>query len=151
MSFKPIIIVGGEPKSIFLEILLKSLKKLRKRSKPIILISSKDLLHKNMKKFHQKFRLNELNKEYSNLKRDKINLINIEFKDFSFSKRKITNKSNKHISKSFNEAIYILKKKKCAGLINGPISKKNFLSGNFNEIKKFLACPLNTSPTPRNP
>ena len=72
MSSKPIIIIGGEPKSIFLEILLKSLKKIKKGSKPIILISSKDLLHKNMKKFHQKLRLNELNKEYSNLKRDKI-------------------------------------------------------------------------------
>ena len=104
MSSKPIIIVGGEPKSIFLEILLKSLKRIKKRSKPIILISSKDLLHKNMKKFHQKIRLNELNKEYTNLKRDKINLINVEFKGFSFSKRKITNKSNEHISKSFRKA-----------------------------------------------
>ena len=29
MSSKPIIIIGGEPKSVFLEILLKSLKKIK--------------------------------------------------------------------------------------------------------------------------
>ena len=89
MSSKPIVIIGGEPKSVFLEILLKSIKKIKKGSKPIILISSKDLLLKNMTKFQQKLRLNELNKELSNLRSDKLNLINIEFKNFSFSKRKI--------------------------------------------------------------
>ena len=52
MSSNPIVIIGGEPNSVFLEILLKSIKKIKKRSKPIILITSKDLLHKNMKKFH---------------------------------------------------------------------------------------------------
>ena len=88
MSSNPIVIIGGEPKSIFLEIFLKSIKKLKKRSKPIILISSKELLHKNMKKFQQKLRLNELNKEFSNLEVNKINLVNIEFKNFSFSKKK---------------------------------------------------------------
>ena len=115
MSSNPIVVIGGEPKSIFLEILLKSIKKIKKRSKPIILISSKELLNKNIKKFHQKLGLNELNEEFSNLRKDKINLVNIEFKNFSFSKRKITNKSNDHISKSFNKAIYILKKKKLRG------------------------------------
>ena len=56
MSSKPIVIIGGEPNSVFLEILLKSIKKIKKRSKPIILITSKDLLHKNMTKFHKKIR-----------------------------------------------------------------------------------------------
>ena len=143
MSSNPIVIIGGEPKSIFLEIFLKSIKKLKKRSKPIILISSKELLHKNMKKFQQKLRLNELNKEFTNLEVNKINLVNIEFKNFSFSKKKITSKSNQYISKSFNKAINILKKKNCAGLINGPISKKNFLSGKFNGITEFLAKQTN--------
>ena len=144
MSSNPIVVIGGEPKSIFLEILLKSIKKIKKRSKPIILISSKELLNKNIKKFHQKLGLNELNEEFSNLRKDKINLVNIEFKNFSFSKRKITNKSNDHISKSFNKAIYILKKKNCAGLINGPISKKTFLSGKFNGITELLAKRTNS-------
>ena len=102
MSSKPIVIIGGEPKSIFLEIFLKSIKKIKKRAKPIILISSKDLLHKNMKKFHKKLSLNQLDNEFSNLKIDKINLVDIEFKNFSFSKRKITNKSNELMSIHFN-------------------------------------------------
>ena len=144
MSSNPIVVIGGEPKSIFLEILLKSIKKIKKRAKPIILISSKELLNKNIKKFHQKLGLNELNEEFSNLRKDKINLVNIQFKNFSFSKRKITNKSNYHISKSFNKAIYILKKKNCAGLINGPISKKTFLSGKFNGITELLAKRTNS-------
>ena len=144
MSSKPIVIIGGEPKSIFIEIFLKSIKKIKKRSKPIILISSRDLLHKNMKKFRKKIRLNQLDNEFSNLKIDKINLVNIDFKNFSFSKRKITNKSNEYISKSFNKAIHILKKKNCAGLINGPISKKTFLSGKFNGITEFLAKQTNS-------
>ena len=144
MSSNPIVIIGGEPNSVFLEILLKSIKKIKKRSKPIILITSKHLLHKNMKKFHKKIMLNELNKEFSNLKKNKINIINIEFKNFSFSNRKITNKSNEHINASFNKAIYILKKKNCAGLINGPISKKTFLSGKFNGITEFLAKKTNS-------
>ena len=144
MSSKPIVIIGGEPKSVFLEILLKSIKKIKKGSKPIILISSKDLLLKNMTKFQQKLRLNELNKELSNLRSDKLNLINIEFKNFSFSKRKITKRSNEYISKSFNKAIYILRKKNCAGLINGPVSKKTFLSGKFNGITEFLAKETNS-------
>ena len=46
MNFNPIIIVSGEPQSVFLEILLKSLKKLNVN---IILISSKDLLKKILK------------------------------------------------------------------------------------------------------
>ena len=39
MNFKPIIIVGGEPQSIFIEIFLKAIK--RNLPNPIILISSK--------------------------------------------------------------------------------------------------------------
>ena len=45
MNFSPIIIVGGEPQSVFIEILLKAFKKIRK---PIILISSKTILKKNI-------------------------------------------------------------------------------------------------------
>ena len=43
MKVKPIIIVNGEPNSIFLEIFLKSLKYKNYKS-PIILISSLELL-----------------------------------------------------------------------------------------------------------
>ena len=50
MITKPILIVAGEPYSVFLEIYFKSLKKKIKDLKnPIILICSKDLLLKQMK------------------------------------------------------------------------------------------------------
>ena len=56
-NYKPIIIVSGEPKSIFYEIFFKSLKKNKFRS-PLILISSLRILKKEMKKFKIKKELN---------------------------------------------------------------------------------------------
>ncbi len=139
MSFKPIVIVGGEPKSIFLEIFLKSIRKFRNKKHPIILIASRDILKKNIKKFKHKIRINELNHNLSNFSLNKINLINVEYKNFSFLSKKISSKSNLYLKKSFNIAIKILKKMNCLGLINGPISKKTFLKGKYNGITEFLA------------
>ena len=144
MSSNPIIIIGGEPQSIFLEIFLKAIKKLKKRKKPIILISSKDILKKNIKKFNNNIKINELDNNYSNLKLKSINLVNIDYKNFSFSNRKITSRSNLYLNNSFIKAIDILKKKNCSGLINGPISKKYFLKGKFNGITEFLAKKTNS-------
>ena len=84
MNFNPIIIVSGEPQSVFLEILLKSLKKLNVN---IILISSKDLLKKNIKRFNLNVKINELNNDFSNFKKKDINLININYNKFSFTKK----------------------------------------------------------------
>ena len=50
MKNKPILIVAGEPKSIFFEILFKSIKFQNFKS-PLIIIASFDLLKKQMKKF----------------------------------------------------------------------------------------------------
>ena len=47
MNYKPIIIVAGEPNSVFFEIFLKVLKK--KIKSPIILIASKKLILKKAK------------------------------------------------------------------------------------------------------
>ena len=136
MSFNPIVIIGGEPQSVFIEILLKSIKKI---NNPIILISSKDILRKNMDKFNFDFELNELNENLTNIRKGKINMVNINYNKFSFSKKKITSESDKFIQLSFNKAIEIIKKINCLGLINGPISKKSFLKGKHNGITEFLA------------
>ena len=53
MSFNPIIIVTGEPNSIFLEIFFKIIKNYKINS-PIILISSKKLLDLQMKELNIK-------------------------------------------------------------------------------------------------
>ena len=62
MSIKAILIVAGEPYSVFSEILFKSLIKINSR-RPIVLIASKKLLEKQMKKLGYKFRFKEIDKD----------------------------------------------------------------------------------------
>ena len=116
MNFSPVIIVGGEPQSIFLEIFLKAIKK--KSQHPIILVSSKDILKKNIEKFKKNLKINVLNRNFSNIKKGIINLVDINYKKFSFSKKKITNVSNSYIEKSFDKALEIIKKNDCLSLIH---------------------------------
>ena len=52
-KFKPVLVVAGEPKSVFFEILIKSLK-FKKYKSPIIIIASYYLLHKEMRKMKYK-------------------------------------------------------------------------------------------------
>ena len=68
MNYKPILIVNGEPNSIFLEIFFKSIKKNNKCQ--IILISSLKLLKFYMKKFNFRKDINLI--EYKNIEK-KIN------------------------------------------------------------------------------
>ena len=56
MSFSPILIVAGEPNSIFLEIFFKVLKK-NKILSPLILITSSKLLRMQMKELKFKKRI----------------------------------------------------------------------------------------------
>ena len=144
MKNKPIIVVAGEPFSIFLEILFKSKKKFRSRN-PILLIVSKKLLIKQMKKLKFNFKINEINKDkinFNKLDNKNINLINVDFK-FKDVFGKISNNSNSYINNSFNLALRLLREKKFSGLINGPISKKNFLKQKFFGITEFLADKTN--------
>ena len=144
MNYKPIILVGGEPYSIFFEIFFKSLNKKNYKS-PIILIASKNLLIKQMKKMNFNFKLNELKKDnidFKSLKKKKINLINVNF-TFKKTFDKITDKSNIYISNCFKIALELMKTNKYSGLINGPISKKNFLKGKFLGITEYLANKTN--------
>ena len=144
MKNKPIIIVAGEPFSIFLEILFKSKKKFKSRN-PILLIVSKKLLIKQMKKLKFNFRINEINTNKINFKKldnKNINLVNIDFK-FKNVFDKISDNSNSYINDSFNLALRLLKQKKFLGLINGPISKKNFLKQKFYGITEYLADKTN--------
>ena len=140
MNTKPILIVAGEPYSIFSEIFFKALKR-RRFTRPIVLIASQVLFVAQMKSLNFTFKINTINfsKAYlEKLKKDHINIINVNF-EFKRSFDKITNKSNPYIEKSFQIALELLKTKKFAGLINGPISKKNFLGEKFLGITEYLA------------
>ena len=59
-NFKPIILVAGDPKSIFLEIFFKSLKS-QKIKNPLILIVNDKILLNQMKILKYKFKINKLN------------------------------------------------------------------------------------------
>ena len=144
MNYKPIIIVAGEPNSIFFELFFKVIK--NKIKSPIILIGSKKLLLHQAQILKNKISFNLINelsliKEKKKLK--KINLINVDFKqEQAFTK--ITSKSNKYISSCFDIAINLLKNNVSDKLINGPISKKTFLKNKFNGITEYLAKKTNT-------
>jgi len=138
-SKAPIIIINGEPQSIFFELFIKSQKKIRNMSRPIILICSYSLIKKHMKKFNYKFEINLIDENYSNIKKKQINLINVPYDKFSFSKKKILSSSNNYIKESFKKALKILRDKKSNCVLNGPISKKTFLRGKFRGITEYLA------------
>ncbi len=145
MVYKPIIIVAGEPNSIFSEIFFKSIK-YKKFKSPIILIASQKLIELQMikLKINKKIRLiKTLNLKKYQLNNKKINLINVDFiqkKPFE----RISNKSNFYIKKSFDIALKILRKKITNKFINGPISKKFFLKKNHLGITEYLASKTKT-------
>ena len=139
-NFDPILIINGEPNSIFSELLFKSLKYL-KINKPIILISSYSLLKLQMKKLNYNFKIKFLDKnnlEKYKLSNKSINLINIEY-DQKKAFNKISKKSKNFIKKSFDLAFKLIKEKKITKVINGPISKKHFLENKFLGITEYIS------------
>ena len=148
MKNKPIIIINGEPNSIFLEIFFKTIK-YKKFKSPIILISSLKILKLQMKKLKFKNNINLI--EYKNLKKNiidnkSINLINVEYNQKKVFE-KISNKSNSFIKASFDIALDILKDGISNKFINGPISKKSFLNKNYLGITEYLAKKTNSKKT----
>ncbi len=140
MNKEPIIIVAGEPNSVFLEIFFKSIKNNTYKS-PLIIIVSKILLEKQMKKLGFVFKINALDihfTEFEKLNNKKINLIDVKYK-FNNCFEKISDKSNSYIKETFEIALKLLKKNNFSKLINGPISKKNFLKGKTLGITEYLA------------
>ena len=140
MVYKPIIIVAGEPNSIFSEIFFKSLRYKRFKS-PIILIASYKLIKLQMKKLNIKKKIRLIN--FTNLKKCNLDNLKLNLIDVNFDQKKpfdkITEKSNDYIEKSFDIALKILKKKISNKLINGPVSKKYFLRKKYLGITEYLA------------
>ena len=140
MKSNPILIINGEPNSIFSEILFKSLNKLKVK-KPIIVISSYKLLKLQMRKLKYNFKIKLINhkklKTY-NLDNKSINLININhIQKNEFEK--ISKKSNKFIKDSFDLAFKLIKKENIKNVINGPISKRNFLGNKYLGITEYIS------------
>ena len=154
MNSSPILIVPGEKKSIFFEIFFKSIE-LKKIVSPLILVCSKKILDKEIKKY--KF----------SMKIELINLAQIIKKRFN-EKRLYVIDINNHNSKTyiqdcFSVAFKIIKQGLSNKLLNGPINKSKtlkkkhlgmteYIAKNFNQ-KKFAmliyndnlsVCPITT-------
>ena len=109
---KPILIVLGEPNSVFIEILSKVLNKvsIKKNIKyPIILIGSKKLLLSQLRILKSKLNfiiLDRENCDYKKLK-NKIYLIDVNY-NFTKAFETISSRSKKYISKCFEEGMHLL-------------------------------------------
>ena len=136
MSYKPIIIVAGQPNSVFLEIFFKSLKT-KKFKSPLILICSKKLLLMNMKKFKFKKKIKILNSTFNDYKDLNNNFINLI--DVKYNKKKNIKETNKYIQKSFDIGFDIINKNISNKFINGPISKAKFLNKKYLGITEYIA------------
>ena len=140
MNSSPILIVSGEPNSVFLELFCKVFNNNKIKS-PIILISSKKLLNLQMKKlgFKNKIRLiNPSKLKFYKLDNKTINLIDVNYNtDKAFEK--ISSKSNIFIKNSFELAFNIIRNNNISKFINGPISKKSFLKKKFLGITEYIS------------
>jgi len=148
MNYKPILILHGEPNSIFLEILFKIYKNNKVRS-PIILISSEKLLKLQMKKlkFKNEIKVLDLSKiDTYKLNNKSINLIDVKYNQ-KYAFEKISKKSNFFIQNSFKIAFKLLKEGKIKKFINGPISKKNFLNSKSLGVTEYISKKVNKKKT----
>ncbi|WP_428080533.1 4-hydroxythreonine-4-phosphate dehydrogenase PdxA [Candidatus Pelagibacter sp.] len=140
MKYKPIVIIAGEPNSVFIEIFLKIIKKNKFKS-PLVLICSKKILFKQAKFLKEKILINQIGKNRINLKNCNLKKINLIDVDYNQSKafQKISSNSNKYINDSFDLGLKIMKSGISNKLINGPISKEKFLSNQYIGITEYLA------------
>ena len=146
MKNKNILIIAGEPYSIFSEIFFKTLKKkqIQNMKNPIILIGSKEILFKQMIRLNYNFKIKEIFfKDINKLKinNKKINILNVNF-NFKKIFDKISSKSNNYINNCCDLAIKIVKEKGARILINGPIDKKKFLKGKYPGMTEYFAAKV---------
>jgi len=110
---KTIAIITSDPNSINYEIIKKSIFFFKKKNKNnYLFIGSEKLLSKNY-----------INTNILNIK-------NIEWNKY---------KKQEYLIKSFDEYIYLYKKKKVHGLINLPLNKKDFLDNSFPGVTEYIS------------
>ncbi len=143
MKNSPLLIVLGEPNSIFSEILFKTYKKniIKKLNRPILVIGSIDLLKSQMKSLKYSIKIKEINfitSKKLNLNKKYINVIDVKYK-FKKPFEKLSYNSKSYIGECFKIAIKLLNSKSALALINGPISKTHFLRKKYLGITEYLA------------
>ena len=144
MRNKPILIISGEPKSVFFEIFFKSLKKNTFKS-PLILIASRKILSSEINRFGFKKKINSLDLNLlkkKELKNNHINLIDVDY----HSKNK-PKKINNYIDECFNIAFKILKSGFTDKFINGPVDKSKFLNKRYLGVTEYISAKFKTDKT----
>ena len=154
MNSSPILIVPGEKKSIFFEIFFKSIKS-KKITSPLILVCSKKILDKEIKKNNFNIKIELIN--LAKITKKKINKKRLYIIDIN------NHNSKTYIQECFSLAFKIIKQGLSNKLINGPINKSKtlkkkhlgmteYIAKNFNQ-KKFAmliyndnlsVCPITT-------
>ena len=150
MNNKPILIVLGEPNSIFSELLFKVFKNkfYKKINRPLLIIGSEKLLKSQMKALRYLISIKKIKfSKDTKLNKKNINIIDVEY-NFKKAFDKISYSSEKYINQCFKIALILLKKKLAFGLINGPISKTHFLKKKYLGITEFLSKKLNMKKEP---
>ena len=140
MKNDPIILVSGEPNSIFLELFFKTIS-LKRFKRPLILICSFKLLKLQMDKLNFKKKvkiINFLHLDTKHLNNNSINLIDIKYNQ-QIPFKKISKRSKIYIEECFNIAFKIIKSGISNKLINGPISKKYFLDKKFLGVTEYIS------------
>ena len=141
---KCIIIVPGQPNSIFFEIFFKSLNKLKIKN-PLLLVGSEKQIKNQIKKFKFKKKIKLIdrnNLKKSNLNNKYLNLINVDYHDEKNFKKNFSNSTN-YIYKCFETAFAIIKKYKIKKFINGPINKKKILAGKHLGVTEYISYNFN--------
>tara|TARA_Y100000741_G_scaffold16863_1_gene12927 strand:+ start:4356 stop:5327 length:972 start_codon:yes stop_codon:yes gene_type:complete len=141
MKVNNIIIVLGEPQSIFSEILFKyfNSKEFSQNKKKIILVGSLYLLRKQIKILKVKLKYDF--KKIYNINEAQIKNLNIFNIDYNNKKKisKISSNSAKYISNCFELAFKLIKRNEKTVLINGPISKKHFLKKKYLGVTEYIS------------
>ena len=150
MNNKPVLIVLGEPNSIFSELLFKVYKNKssQKINRPLVIIGSEKLLKAQMKTLKYLINIKKIKfSKITKLNKKSINIIDVEY-NFKKAFDKISYNSEKYINNCFEIALELLKKKLAFGLINGPISKTHFLKKRYLGITEYLSKKLNMKREP---
>ena len=136
MTFKPIIIVPGEKKSIFFEIFFKSIRNKRLKSPLIIIFEKSEFLKVAKKnKFKKEIRLLDFNKlKNTNLSNKILYLI-----DTKINYKLKLNSKKIYTEKSFDIAFKLIENGYSNKLLNGPVNKKDFLNKKFLGVTEYIS------------
>ena len=143
MNLKPIIIVPGQPNSIFFEIFFKSLRK-KKINSPILIICCKKIFENNARRFKYNKTFNHYtpNSKINKFTHKSIYVLDVRL-DKNKNKKIQLNHNNTYVYDCFNIAFKMLKEKISYKFLNGPINKKKILNNKYLGLTEYISKNFN--------